>query len=59
MRQNRRKKFVSWNLIFDITILTIQPFPYLDSEVRFHEYIDDDGRNEIHPLYLLSDFLLL
>lgn len=58
MRQNRRKKFFSWNLLIDLVILTIQPFPYLDKEIRIAEY-NADGTDVIYPLYLLSDFLLL
>jgi hypothetical protein len=57
MRQKRRKRFFSWNLLFDIIILTIQPFPYLDFEVHLKEYNSDN--HEINPVYLLSDFLVL
>lgn len=58
MRQKRRKNFFSWNLLFDVIILTLQPFPYLDFEITLSEY-NNSGDEVIAPIYLLSDFLLL
>lgn len=58
MRQNRRKNFISCNLIVDLIILSIQPLPYIDHEIRLGEY-NASGTDTIYPLYLVSDFLLL
>jgi len=58
MASNRRKNFFSWNLLFDLIILTIQPFPFMDLEIRMKAW-NSHGNEQLYPLYLLSDFILL
>ena len=55
---NRRKRYISSNLIIDLIILTIQPIPFVDYAIDIEEY-KPDGTTLIYPAYLISDFLLL
>ena len=58
IRKNRDKKYFSWSLIFDLIILTVQPFPGLEYKITFKEYLGEKD-DPIHKSYLLSDFFLL
>ena len=58
IRKNRNKSFISWNLIFDLIIITIQPVPGLEYRVNFREYLDGE-QSSTQGTYLLSDFFLL
>ena len=59
MRKNRRKSYFSFNLLFDLVILTVQPIPFVDWGITIEVYSTSDGKTLLYPTYLISDFLLL
>jgi len=58
MRQNRKKRFVSWVLLIEVMILVISPSPFFEYEFRIDQYVV--GKSDPVPAtYLISDWVLL
>jgi hypothetical protein len=58
MRQNRRKRFVSWKLIVETIILAICPIPFYEYGFYISQFVV--GHEEaISAYYLLSDMILI
>ena len=58
MRQNRRKRFVSYKFIFDIIICIIWPIPFYEFNFYVSEFVTTQ-KEEIEAEYLLSDMILI
>ena len=58
MRQNRRKRFVSYKFIFDIIICIIWPIPFYEFNFYVSEFATTQ-KEEIEAEYLLSDMILI
>ena len=58
MRHNRRKRFVSYKLVFDVIICLIFPFPFREFKFYISEYVPSQ-KNFLEAEYLVSDMLLI
>ena len=58
MRQNRRKRFISYKFIIDIIICLICPIPYYEISFYLTEFVTSQ-KEEVEAPYLLSDMILI
>ena len=58
MRHNRRKRFFSYKLMFDVIICLICPLPFCEYKFYFVEYVPSE-KNHLEAEYLVSDIILI
>lgn len=59
----KKKRFLSWHLLFEILIFSIFPYPYLDAHITIiqsqRENSHDGFDNTVHLCYTLSELLFV
>ena len=57
MRQNRKKRFISMNLLFDVVVLVVHPLPFWEHVIVVTEYFKETNVPQ-EAVFLTSDFVL-
>ena len=58
MRQNRRKRFISYKFAIDVIIWIVWPFPFHEFSFSMYEFVTSQ-KQEVMAEYLISDMILI